>query len=186
MIIEPTQHFTVGGSLLILAIVLLIGSFLFLNERVNKKEITFTKSYRQARPVHNKRKNKRFKRKKKTDVQKKRNQIEVLQHDIPSVIVAMDCEMVGTGRRGMNSMLARCSLVTVSKNPDGTNQISCIYDKYVKPTRNVTDYRTQWSGITPELLNSDDSVPFEGRTFLIALYYCIHTYCLLNLSFLFL
>lgn len=56
--------------------------------------------------------------------------------------VAMDCEMVGVGPDGEDSIVARVSLV---------NQFGkCIYDKYVKPTEKVTDYRTAVSGIRPD------------------------------------
>ncbi|XP_015270396.1 PREDICTED: RNA exonuclease 4 [Gekko japonicus] len=56
--------------------------------------------------------------------------------------VAMDCEMVGVGPKGEDSIVARVSLV---------NQFGkCVYDKYVKPTEKVTDYRTAVSGIRPE------------------------------------
>jgi RNA exonuclease 4 len=56
-------------------------------------------------------------------------------------VVAMDCEMVGVGEEGKDSVLARVSMV---------NQFGyCIYDKYVKPTEEVTDYRTFVSGIRP-------------------------------------
>ncbi|KAL4617437.1 hypothetical protein GN956_G21164 [Arapaima gigas] len=57
-------------------------------------------------------------------------------------VVAMDCEMVGVGPDGEDSIVARASLV---------NQFGkCVYDKYVKPTERVTDYRTQVSGIRPK------------------------------------
>uniref|UniRef100_A0A8C6ZWY1 Exonuclease domain-containing protein n=1 Tax=Nothoprocta perdicaria TaxID=30464 RepID=A0A8C6ZWY1_NOTPE len=53
--------------------------------------------------------------------------------------VAMDCEMVGVGPKGEDSIVARVSIV---------NQFGkCVYDKYVKPTEEVTDYRTAVSGI---------------------------------------
>ncbi|KAM4664044.1 RNA exonuclease 4 [Discoglossus pictus] len=56
--------------------------------------------------------------------------------------VAMDCEMVGVGHDGEESILARVSIV---------NQFGkCVYDKYVKPTEKVTDYRTAVSGIRPQ------------------------------------
>lgn len=54
-------------------------------------------------------------------------------------VVALDCEMVGTGYNGKDSMLARVSLVNYFGH--------CIYDKYVKPTEKVTDFRTSVSGI---------------------------------------
>ena len=47
--------------------------------------------------------------------------------------------MVGVGDRGKDSILARVSIV---------NQYGqCVYDKYVCPTEQVTDYRTHVSGI---------------------------------------
>ena len=56
--------------------------------------------------------------------------------------LAADCEMVGVGPRGEDSIVARVSLV---------NQYGkCVYDKYVKPTQPVTDYRTAVSGIRPD------------------------------------
>ena len=54
----------------------------------------------------------------------------------------MDCEMVGVGFGGKDSILARVSIV----NHFG----HCIYDKYVKPREKVTDYRTAVSGIRPK------------------------------------
>ncbi|MCI4380164.1 hypothetical protein PGIGA_G00236930 [Pangasianodon gigas] len=62
----------------------------------------------------------------------------------PSMLLAMDCEMVGTGPNGQFSELARCSLLNYSG--------AVIYDKYILPRRPVTDYRTQWSGIKKEHL----------------------------------
>ncbi|XP_028287573.1 RNA exonuclease 4 [Parambassis ranga] len=63
--------------------------------------------------------------------------------------VAIDCEMVGVGPGGEDSILARVSLV---------NQFGkCVYDKYVKPTEKVTDYRTAVSGIRPaDIRNGED------------------------------
>ena len=99
--------------------------------------------------------------------------------------------MVGYGRQGINSMLARCSLVTIDEiNHDGDNgknstcnsynnsdgngdgdihsdayeispTINVLYDVYVKPTKNITDYRTEYSGITPDHLLREDAVTFE-------------------------
>uniref|UniRef100_A0A8C1AKK3 RNA exonuclease 4 n=1 Tax=Cyprinus carpio carpio TaxID=630221 RepID=A0A8C1AKK3_CYPCA len=63
--------------------------------------------------------------------------------------VAMDCEMVGVGCDGEDSIPARVSIV----NHFG----KCIYDKYVKPTEKVTDYRTAVSGIRPaDIENGED------------------------------
>ncbi|XP_023149573.1 RNA exonuclease 4 [Amphiprion ocellaris] len=65
-------------------------------------------------------------------------------------IVAIDCEMVGVGPSGEDSILARVSLV---------NQFGkCIYDKYVKPTEKVTDYRTAVSGIRPNDIKDGENV----------------------------
>nr|XP_057918168.1 RNA exonuclease 4 [Doryrhamphus excisus]XP_057918169.1 RNA exonuclease 4 [Doryrhamphus excisus]XP_057918170.1 RNA exonuclease 4 [Doryrhamphus excisus] len=63
--------------------------------------------------------------------------------------VGIDCEMVGVGPDGEESILARVSLV----NHFG----KCVYDKYVKPTEKVTDYRTAVSGIRPEdIIDGED------------------------------
>ncbi|KAK7919688.1 hypothetical protein WMY93_010972 [Mugilogobius chulae] len=65
-------------------------------------------------------------------------------------VVAIDCEMVGVGPGGEDSILARVSLV---------NQFGkCIYDKYVKPTEKVTDYRTHVSGIRPEDIKDGENI----------------------------
>lgn len=58
--------------------------------------------------------------------------------------LALDCEMVGVGPKGEESIAARVSLV---------NQYGkCVYDKFIKPTEPVTDYRTAVSGVRPEHL----------------------------------
>ncbi|XP_066502108.1 RNA exonuclease 4 [Hoplias malabaricus] len=64
--------------------------------------------------------------------------------------VAMDCEMVGVGPEKEESMLARVSIV---------NQFGkCVYDKYVKPTETVTDYRTAVSGIRPADIEKGEDI----------------------------
>ncbi|PKK75140.1 hypothetical protein RhiirC2_846265 [Rhizophagus irregularis] len=60
--------------------------------------------------------------------------------------VAIDCEMVGVGYGGKASALARVSIV----NYYGIK----LMDKYVKPKRVITDYRTLYSGITPKHLEN--------------------------------
>nr|XP_057909026.1 interferon-stimulated 20 kDa exonuclease-like 2 isoform X2 [Doryrhamphus excisus] len=70
---------------------------------------------------------------------------------VPSKFLAIDCEMVGTGPKGWVSQLARCSIVTYEGD--------IVYDKYVKPSMPVTDYRTPWSGIRPRDLW--DATPFH-------------------------
>ncbi|XP_045323382.1 RNA exonuclease 4 isoform X3 [Leopardus geoffroyi] len=63
--------------------------------------------------------------------------------------LAMDCEMVGVGPKGEESIAARVSIV---------NQYGkCVYDKCVKPTQPVTDYRTAVSGIRPENLKQGEN-----------------------------
>ncbi|XP_059808931.1 interferon-stimulated gene 20 kDa protein-like [Hypanus sabinus] len=69
----------------------------------------------------------------------------------PSKYVAMDCEMVGLGRNGRDSGLARCSIV------DYDGQL--IYDKFIKPDGTITDYRTHVSGIRP--LDMETAVPYQ-------------------------
>ena len=60
--------------------------------------------------------------------------------------IAIDCEMVGVGYEGNESALARISIV----NYYGVT----LMDKYVKPQRKITDYRTKFSGITPKHLEN--------------------------------
>ncbi|KAL7927346.1 ribonuclease H-like domain-containing protein [Trichoderma austrokoningii] len=54
--------------------------------------------------------------------------------------VAIDCEMVGVGPGGHESVLARISVVDFHGRQ--------IYDSYVKPVERVTDWRTAVSGIS--------------------------------------
>ena len=58
--------------------------------------------------------------------------------------VAIDCEMVGVGDEGRDSVLARVSIVNQYGN--------CVYDRYVQPKEEVVDYRTFVSGVTAEHL----------------------------------
>ncbi|KAL5479936.1 hypothetical protein EMCRGX_G023539 [Ephydatia muelleri] len=63
--------------------------------------------------------------------------------------VALDCEMVGIGPDGYQSMLARCSVVNHHGN--------VIYDSFVAPMETVTDYRTRYSGVRQEDLEDAPS-----------------------------
>ncbi|XP_069140825.1 uncharacterized protein [Argopecten irradians] len=56
--------------------------------------------------------------------------------------MALDCEFVGIGANSKQNMLARVSLV----NHFG----HCVYDTFVKPQEEVTDYRTWVSGVREE------------------------------------
>ncbi len=60
-------------------------------------------------------------------------------HSSLTKVLALDCEMVGSGPGGVSSILARVSIVNASGD--------LVYDTYVSPTEKITDYRTQWSGI---------------------------------------
>ena len=64
-------------------------------------------------------------------------------------VVAIDCEMVGVGP-GRESGLARCSLVDLH----GT----VLYDQFIRPEGEITDYRTPVSGITPR--HMEQATPF--------------------------
>ncbi|XP_075247416.1 uncharacterized protein LOC142340612 isoform X2 [Convolutriloba macropyga] len=76
----------------------------------------------------------------------KSNMEKVLQLELPTNLkeptkfVGLDCEMVGALNSGNFSLLARVSIV----NSHG----HLLYDKFVKPSVDVTDYRTEVSGIT--------------------------------------
>ena len=106
-------------------------------------------------------------------------------------IVGLDCEMVGGGRGGYKSLLARCSVVTLDINkssPELTEEVATttakkskiqqhllskspsslddnlivLYDKYVIPKggiSKITDYRTQWSGITKDTYKQPSEIP---------------------------
>lgn len=66
----------------------------------------------------------------------------------PTRVVAMDCEMVGVGPEGRDSVLARVSLVNAMGH--------CIYDKFVKTLEEVVDYRTAVSGVRPSDLEKGE------------------------------
>jgi RNA exonuclease 4 len=65
----------------------------------------------------------------------------------------MDCEMVGVGPKGEQNALARCSLVNYYGD--------VLYDKFVRVTDTITDYRTHVSGIRHADLISDEAVSFD-------------------------
>ncbi|KAM5206980.1 interferon-stimulated gene 20 kDa protein isoform 2-T3 [Hipposideros larvatus] len=64
-------------------------------------------------------------------------------------VVAMDCEMVGVGTL-QKSGLARCSLVDFNGD--------VLYDKFIRPEGEITNYRTRVSGITPQ--HMEEATPF--------------------------
>ncbi|XP_077175113.1 interferon-stimulated 20 kDa exonuclease-like 2 [Paroedura picta] len=76
----------------------------------------------------------------------------VLATGKPSKMVALDCEMVGTGTGGRNSDLARCSIVGYYGD--------VMYDQYIRPVDPITNYRTRWSGIRRH--HMIHAVPFKA------------------------
>ncbi|KAJ7641769.1 ribonuclease H-like domain-containing protein [Roridomyces roridus] len=58
---------------------------------------------------------------------------------LPGKYLALDCEMVGVGPEGIESALARVSIV----NFHG----ALLLDAFVRPKERVVDYRTEWSGV---------------------------------------
>lgn len=58
--------------------------------------------------------------------------------------------MVGVGQT-KHAALARCSIV------DYHGYV--VYDQYIKPKKEITDYRTKWSGILP--IHMKHAVPFK-------------------------
>ena len=67
----------------------------------------------------------------------------------PGNYLAIDCEMVGVGEKGSESVLARVSIV----NFHGAT----IMDRFVRPQEKVTDYRTWVSGVRPKDLKNAPS-----------------------------
>eukprot|EP00029_Vermamoeba_vermiformis_P013673 TRINITY_DN8598_c0_g1_i1.p1 TRINITY_DN8598_c0_g1~~TRINITY_DN8598_c0_g1_i1.p1 ORF type:complete len:345 (-),score=85.37 TRINITY_DN8598_c0_g1_i1:25-1014(-) len=69
--------------------------------------------------------------------------------------LALDCEMVGVGINGQESVLARVCIVNSYGN--------VIYDKFVRPNPKdpIVDYRTKWSGVRPGDLRGPNAFPFE-------------------------
>lgn len=79
----------------------------------------------------------------------------------PCKFIALDCEMVGTGLKGYESILARVSVVNFHGH--------VLMDVYVRPTRKVVDYRTAVSGVTAGHLTpskDDPSVNIFGQPLL--------------------
>jgi RNA exonuclease 4 len=58
--------------------------------------------------------------------------------------------MVGVGPDGVESALARVSIVNFFGHP--------VLDKFVKTKERVTDYRTEVSGITPTLMKQGKGI----------------------------
>lgn len=89
----------------------------------------------------------------KSELNPKANEFELKVNNIPfshdqiENAVAIDCEMVGVGRAGTQSVLAHVAIVDFNGN--------ILYDKYVLPEGGIeaiTNYRTKYSGIIPSTL----------------------------------
>ena len=65
--------------------------------------------------------------------------------------LALDCEMVGVGLGGVKSVLGQVSVIN--------EHLNVVHTSYCRPTETVTDYRTQWSGLTEVHLR--DAPSFE-------------------------
>jgi len=78
-------------------------------------------------------------------------------HDAPmqkrDMYFALDCEMVGVGPNGLESALARLSII------NWDNEL--VFDTFVRVDEPVTDYRTFVSGIRAEDIESDAALPIE-------------------------
>eukprot|EP00964_Phaeocystis_antarctica_P148873 scaffold115845_cov58-Phaeocystis_antarctica.AAC.5 len=70
-------------------------------------------------------------------------------------VLALDCEMVGVGPSAAESKLASVCVVNSSGNS--------VYFSYAKPSRHVTSYRTEFSGIEPHMLEGAPSVETVQR-----------------------
>jgi len=82
-------------------------------------------------------------------------------HDAPmqkrDMYFALDCEMVGIGPEGLDSALARLSII------NWDNEL--VFDSYVKVSDEVTDYRTFVSGIRREDIEGDGALTLEEVQF---------------------
>uniref|UniRef100_A0A2K6AQ39 Exonuclease domain-containing protein n=1 Tax=Macaca nemestrina TaxID=9545 RepID=A0A2K6AQ39_MACNE len=67
------------------------------------------------------------------------NKCSGISQKLPQKMVAIDCEMVGTGSKGHVSSLAQCSIVNYNGD--------VLYDEYILSPCHIVDYRTRWSGI---------------------------------------
>lgn len=82
--------------------------------------------------------------------QKQRPSVDVEEQ---SRILSLDCEMVGVGKSGSRSALARVCLLNWDHD--------VLFDSYIRVSETVTDYRTYVSGIRAEDINSDQAIELE-------------------------
>jgi len=86
--------------------------------------------------------------------------VQLCMTEEESKFVALDCEMVGVGEGGTQSALARVSLVDYYGH--------VILDTFVTIEEEITDYRTNVSGMTPELLSACYSISIESCRVLVS------------------
>jgi DNA polymerase III epsilon subunit-like protein len=122
--------------------------------RRNKKAVVSDDSSADSSNCKPRRRCTRQKNKKNTQ-QQQNNEVE-LSLEEQANYVALDCEMVGIGRRGHKSSLAQVTLV-------GWNG-EVLFDEFVKQDQEVTDYRTFVSGITEEDLEDVELSISECRS----------------------
>lgn len=67
--------------------------------------------------------------------------------------LALDCEFVGAGPEGEVNVLARVSIVNFHS--------AVVYDRFVKPSELVTDYRTAVSGVRAGHVHGKNAVSFK-------------------------
>jgi RNA exonuclease 4 len=87
------------------------------------------------------------------ETEREKGKIHHIPDDIKSQYVALDCEMVGIGRDGKKSALARVSIVDWDLN--------VILDSFVKVPIRVTDFRTHVSGVEPKHIKDKDAMDVE-------------------------
>ncbi|XP_055078259.1 apoptosis-enhancing nuclease isoform X2 [Periophthalmus magnuspinnatus] len=75
----------------------------------------------------------------------------LVQPSPQTAVVSLDCEMVGTGPGGRVSEVARCSVIDYHGN--------VLFDEYIRPIGQITDYRSPWSGIRKHHLTK--AMPFS-------------------------
>jgi RNA exonuclease 4 len=107
-----------------------------------------------------KRSGKKKRRGKKPSKKRNKMEVEIVSEQETVKYLALDCEMVGVGKYGERSALARVSIV----NWEG----DVVLDKFVKVAEPVTDYRTFVSGIRAEDLESDEAMDFDACCDLVA------------------
>ena len=76
-----------------------------------------------------------------------------LSDEIKDQYRAVDCEMVGIGKNGRISALARVSVTDWNGN--------VLLDTFVKVPTKVTDFRTQWSGVSAKHIKAKSAMEVE-------------------------